>query len=85
MSSPSDMAHSEPRWHKLYEAAILEFDPEVLPRRIDLARKAIRLRVERLVCTGESSETEPLFSALNVLDDLVKMQVGRQEELKKSN
>ena len=65
MSSPSGILHSEPRWRKLYEAAVLELDREVLPRRIDLARKAIRLRVERLLCTGENGETEPLLNALN--------------------
>ena len=81
MSSPSGILHSEPRWRKLYEAAVLEFDREVLPRRIALARKAIRLRVERLLCTGENGETEPLLNALNVLDELVKMQVARREEL----
>jgi hypothetical protein len=84
MSSPSDIPHSGPRWHRLYEAAVLELDPEVLARRIDLARKAIKLRVERLLCTGESGETEPLLSALNVLDDL-KVQVAGRDELKKSN
>ena len=85
MSSPNDILHSEPRWRKLYEAAVLELDCEVLPRRIDLARKAIKLRVERLVCSGKSDEIEPLFNALNVLDDLLKMQVARRDELKKSN
>jgi hypothetical protein len=80
MSSPNDILHSEPRWRKLYEAAVLEVDCEVLPRRIDLARKAIKQRVERLLCTGENGETEPLLNALNVLDDLVKRQVARREE-----
>ena len=51
MSSPSVPPHSGPRWRKLYEAAILELDPQVLLRRIDLARKAIRLQIERLICT----------------------------------
>ena len=83
MYSPSDITHSEPRWHRLYEAAVLELDSEVLPRRIDLARKAIKLRVERLLCTGESGETEPLLNALTVLDDLVKMLLASPEELKK--
>jgi hypothetical protein len=85
MSSPSGILHSEPRTRKLYEAAVLELDREVLPRRIDLARKAIRLRVERLLCTGENGETEPLLNALNVLDELVKMQAARREARSKSN
>jgi hypothetical protein len=85
-SRPSDILHSEPRWRKLYDAAVLEIDLEVLPRRINVARKAIKLRIERLLCTGENGETEPLFNAINVLDDLVKkMQVVSREELKKTN
>jgi hypothetical protein len=74
MSSPSVAPHSGLRWRKLYEAAVLELDQQLLLRRIDLARKAIKLRVERLICTGESAETERLIDAINVLDDLRKMQ-----------
>ena len=65
MSSPNDILHSEPRWRKLYEAAVLEADCEVLPRRIDLARKAIKQRVERLLFTGENGETEPKARAVS--------------------
>jgi hypothetical protein len=31
-----------------------------------------------LLCTGENGETEPLLNALNVLDDLIKMQGARR-------
>jgi hypothetical protein len=64
----------------LYEAAILELDPQLLLRRIDLARKAINLRVERLICSGESAEAERLVDAVNVLDDLRKMQARGAKE-----
>jgi hypothetical protein len=80
LSNPSDIP--QPRWRKLYQAAVVEVNLEVLPRRIDLARKAIKLRVDRLLCTRESGETEPLFNSLTVLDDLVKMSLARRDELK---
>lgn len=48
-------------------------DGQVLPRRIKLARKAIKARVNELLCTGENSETARLIEALNVLDNLVSM------------
>ena len=80
MSSPSVRTHSGPRWHKLYEAAVLELDPQILLRRIDLAQKAIKLRVERLICTGENAETERLIDAVNVLEHLRKMQARGAKE-----
>jgi hypothetical protein len=71
------------RWHNLYEAAVFETDPQALARRINLARKAIKARVEELLCTGENSETDGLIEALNVLDDLRKMDLARRQELKR--
>jgi hypothetical protein len=70
-------------WHTLFEAALFETDPKALPQRIDLARKAIKARVEKLLCTGENSETDALIEAVNVLDDLVKMDLARRQELKR--
>ncbi len=70
-------------WQNLLEAAIFGTNPEALPRRIYLARKAIKTRVGELLCTGENSETDRLIGALNVLDDLRKMDLARREELKR--
>jgi hypothetical protein len=39
--------------------------------------------VEELRCTGQNSETEALIEALNVLDDLRKMDLARRHELRK--
>jgi hypothetical protein len=69
----------------MFEAALFETDLQSLPRRIHLARKAIKARVEKLVCTGENSETDALMEALNVLDDLLRMDLaGRQELIRKA-
>jgi hypothetical protein len=43
-------------WQNLFEAALFETDLQVLPRRIHLARKAIKARVEGLLCTGEKAQ-----------------------------
>jgi hypothetical protein len=70
-------------WQSLFEAALFETDVQALPRRIHLARKAIKARVEELLCTGENSETDALIEALNVLDDLRKMDFARRQELRR--
>jgi hypothetical protein len=78
VNRPAAGHHIDACWQKLYEAAVLELDVQVLPRRIHLARKAIKARVAELICTGESSETERLLYALNVLEDLLKMNKNRE-------
>jgi len=65
-------------WRYLYEAAVVELDPQVLRRRIHLARKAIKARVQELVCSGENSETDRLIDALDVLEDLLKTNKARE-------
>jgi hypothetical protein len=78
MSSPGAGRFSESHWRKLYEAAVLEIDSQALQQRIYLASKAIKTRLEELVCTGENGETDRLMDALTVLEDLVKMQKARE-------
>ena len=36
---------SDPTWHELYSAAVLEFDPSKLTERIEIARRAIHQRL----------------------------------------
>jgi hypothetical protein len=61
------------RWHQLYEAAVLEVDLEVLPRRIRIAKKAIHLQIVKLHKMDEAGGVWALMDALNVLDDLLRM------------
>ena len=70
-------------WQNLFEAALFETEQQVLPRRIHLARKAIKARVDELLCSGENSETNALIEALNVLDDLRRMDLARRHELRR--
>jgi hypothetical protein len=71
------------QWQNLFEAALFETDLQALPRRIHLARKAIKTRVEQLLCTGENRETDALIEALNVLEELRKMDFARRQDLRR--
>jgi hypothetical protein len=57
----------------LYEAAVLEVDLEVLPRRVSAAKKAIHLQVVKLHKMDKAGGVWALMDALNVLDDLLRM------------
>jgi hypothetical protein len=70
-------------WQNLFEAALFETDLQALPRRIHLARKAIKRRVEELLCTGENRETNALIEALNMLDQLQEMDSAHRQELRR--
>jgi len=69
-------------WHNLYEG-VFETNQQALPRRIHLARRVIKTRVEELLCTGENGETDALMEALDVLDELRKMDRVRRQELRR--
>jgi hypothetical protein len=62
------------RWHRLYEAAVLEVDQEILPRRVRVAKKAINSQVIKLHKMDDAGDIWALMDALNVLDDLLRMQ-----------
>src|SRR5438105_3690714 len=59
-------------WHRLYQAALLELDPELLPSRVHAAKTAIETEIVELHKAGEAGELWSLMGALSVLDDLPK-------------
>lgn len=61
------------RWRRLYEAAVLEVDLKILPRRVRVAKKAIHSHIVKLHKVDEAGDIWALMDALNVLDDLLKM------------
>jgi hypothetical protein len=63
----------ELRWRRLYEAAVLEVDQHVLPRRVRVAKKAIHSHIVKLHRVDEAADVWALMDALNVLDDLLRM------------
>lgn len=70
MSEVEDGASTE--WKHLYEAAVLELDRRRLPGRIEEARHAI-LHCLESTDPGERDQTEPLTNALQVLQDLLRI------------
>jgi hypothetical protein len=61
------------RWQRLYEAAVLEVDLKILPRRVRVAKKAIHSQIVKLHKVDEAGGIWALMDALNVLDDLLRM------------
>ena len=61
------------RWRRLYEAALIEVDQELLPRRVRIAKMAIHLRILHLHKADDAGGVWALMDALNTLDDLLKM------------
>jgi hypothetical protein len=81
--SPSEQGHKhmgshasqsrDLRWRRLYEAAVVEVDQEILPRRVRAAQKAIHLQIVKLHKVDEAGDVWALMDALNVLNDLLRM------------
>lgn len=64
---------ASPHWRVLYRAAILEIDVNKLGALIVEAQNAIMDRIEDLNHSCDSSESQTLMDALNVLRDLRRM------------
>ena len=73
----------ELRWRRLYEAAVLEVNLEILPRRVRVAKIAINSRIVKLHKMHEAGELWVLMDALNVLDDLLRMNKMELPRLKR--
>jgi len=61
------------RWEQLFEAALLEDNPAVIPQRLRDARDAIMDHIEDSFDTASLSEQQSLLAALNVLGDLHRL------------
>ena len=57
----------------MYEAAVIESVLDLLPRRVRVAKKAIHSQIMKLHKVDEAGDIWVLMDALNVLDDLLKM------------
>jgi hypothetical protein len=63
----------------LYEAAVLEFDPTILPQRVYEAKSAITAHLQRMRQVGDSSEDKLLLDALVQLNEVLRMRLGFQK------
>jgi hypothetical protein len=57
-------------WQELFEAAVVEEDPQLLPLRLQHARDAIVGKIEDSFETASSSDRLLLLSALNTVSGL---------------
>jgi hypothetical protein len=61
------------RWEQLFEAALLEDNPAVIPQRLRDAKDAIMDHIEDSFDTSSLSERQSLLAALNVLGELQRL------------
>ena len=61
------VAMPEPTWQELYQAALLELDPEKVNERVEAARRAVRQRLTEEDQTITLKEHEKLDDALRFL------------------
>jgi hypothetical protein len=67
----SDPAHlGSSNWQELFEAAVIEEDPRLLPLRLQHARDAIVGKIEDSFETASSSDRLLLLAALNTVSGL---------------
>lgn len=64
-------------WKKLFEAALVEDDPGLLPHRLQNARDAIVDTIETSFDTASSSDRLLLLAALNTISSLFEANLRR--------
>ena len=67
-------------WARLYQAALLEFDPHELIKRIDIAANSIKDRLHELRYSDHPKERQSIQNAQNVLRSLRADGVGDHQK-----
>jgi hypothetical protein len=70
---PTTSASSPDKWKRLFEAALLERDPVVLERRLQVAKDAILDHIEDSFRTASLSERRLLLASLNTISELRRL------------
>jgi len=70
---PSASTLSLQDWRKAFEAALLERDQAVLPRRLRDAKNAVMDRIEDSLDSASPSERKVLLAALNTISELQRL------------
>ena len=60
-------------WRQLFEAALLEQDSSILPRRLKDAKDAVMDRIEDSFDSASLSERKLLLAALNTISELQRL------------
>jgi hypothetical protein len=69
--SPSALSLQE--WRRAFEAALLERDHTLLPRRLRDAKNAVMDRIEDSLDSSSPSERKVLLAALNTISELQRL------------
>jgi hypothetical protein len=64
---------SPPEWREAFEAALVERDHAVLPRRLRAAKNAVMDRIEDSLDSASLSERKLLLAALNTISELQRL------------
>lgn len=64
---------SAKRWKCLFEAALLERDPEILPKRLLDAKHAVMDHIEDSYRTASVAERRLLSTAMNAISELQRL------------
>jgi hypothetical protein len=72
-TDPSPDTLSLHDWRKAFEAALLERDHAVLPRRLRDAKNAVMYRIEDSLDSASLSERKVLLAALNTISELQRL------------
>jgi hypothetical protein len=65
--------HSTSGWRQLFEAALLERDDALLPRRLKAAKDAVMDRIEDSFDSASFAERKLLLAALNTISELQRL------------
>ena len=66
-----------PHWHREFEAALLEADPQTLRQRVDAAEAAIFLRLQALVESAQGhAEQQAISDAIRTLRTIQREKLG---------
>ena len=69
----SSLSLSPVEWKKAFEAALLERDHSVLPRRLSAAKNAVMDRIKDCVDSTSLPERRLLLAALNTISELQRL------------
>jgi hypothetical protein len=80
MSMSHEEISCDSLWKQLYETAVFERDPEVLPWRVEVVRKSIQAEIVKLQAKDDAGELWELMDALQNLEDLLRKTAKRNHQ-----
>jgi surfactin synthase thioesterase subunit len=77
-----NMGLKYPRWQEPLAAAILEFNPQLLPGKLERAEEAIANRIDELLSENDSEhERRALLDGLSIVRSVKRDRLGPSKEV----